>query len=108
VTGREPIWMRALDLPVLVTSICVTTLRKDHATMPAAEPTVALQRFTLTGMTCAGCVNAVTRVLAGVPGAARVTVTLETGRAEVAGSAAPDALLAAVRKAGYGAELVAS
>jgi hypothetical protein len=35
-------------------------------------------------------------------------VTLETGQAEVAGSAAPDALLAAVRKAGYGAEFLAS
>jgi copper chaperone CopZ len=76
--------------------------------MPAAEPTLALQRFALTGMTCTGCVKAVTRVLARVPGAARIQVTLETGQAEVAGSATPDALLAGVRKAGYGAELVAS
>jgi copper chaperone CopZ len=67
-----------------------------------------LQHLAVTGMTCTGCVNAVTRVLARLPGATDVRVTLETGRAEVAGSAAPDALLAAVRKAGYGAELVAS
>ena len=76
-------------------------------------PTLALQaakpqRLAVTGMTCTGCVNAVTRVLARVPGAANVAVTLESGRAEVAGCATPDALLAAVRKAGYGAELVAS
>jgi P-type Cu+ transporter len=88
--------------------MCVRTLPKDRTTMPAAEPAVALQRFALTGMTCAGCVNAVTRVLANVPGAARIQVALDTGLAEVAGSATPDALLAAVRKAGYGAELMAS
>ncbi len=77
--------------------------------MPAtAQPSANTQRLAITGMTCAGCVNAVTRVLARVPGAAHVRVTLETGRAEVAGSATPDALLAAVRKAGYGAESVAS
>ena len=76
--------------------------------MTTAAPQAALQRLAVTGMTCAGCVNAVTRVLARVPGAADIRVTLATGRAEVAGSAAPDALLAAVRKAGYGAELVAS
>lgn len=76
--------------------------------MTAAASPAALQHLAVSGMTCAGCVNAVTRVLARVPGAADVRVTLETGRADVAGSAAPDALLAAVRKAGYGVELVAS
>jgi copper chaperone CopZ len=77
--------------------------------MPTLVPQAAKpQRLAVTGMTCAGCVNAVTRVLARVPGAANVEVTLETGRAEVAGSATSGALLAAVRKAGYGAELLAS
>lgn len=75
--------------------------------MPPATQAAATQRLTIAGMTCAGCVNAVTRVLSRVPGAASVHVALETGRAEVAGSAAPDALLSAVRKAGYGAEFVA-
>ena len=56
-------------------------------------------------MTCDGCVNAVTRVLSRVPGARAVQVDLGAGRAVVEGEAAPDALLAAVRKAGYGAEL---
>ena len=50
------------------------------------------QRLAVTGMTCAGCVNAVTRVLARVPGAAHVQVALETGLAEVAGSAASGCL----------------
>jgi copper chaperone CopZ len=64
------------------------------------------QRLAITGMTCAGCVNAVRRVLVRVPGTADVRVALESGRAEVAGTAVPEALLAAVRKAGYGAEVL--
>jgi copper chaperone len=59
----------------------------------------------VTGMTCQGCVNAVTRVLSRVPGVRRVSVDLASGRAVVEGDAAADAVLAAVRKAGYGATL---
>jgi copper chaperone len=56
-------------------------------------------------MTCQGCVNAMTRVLSRVPGAKDVAVDLAAGRAVVHGDANPDALIAAVRRAGYGAEL---
>lgn len=59
----------------------------------------------VSGMTCQGCVNAVTRVLSKVPGAQGVEVNLEAGRAVVHGDADPQALVAAVRKAGYGADL---
>jgi P-type Cu+ transporter len=77
--------------------------------MTAAVPFAAQQqRITITGMTCAGCVEAVARVLNRVPGVANVQVTLATGDAAITGSANPDALLAAVRKAGYGAEPLAS
>ena len=67
---------------------------------------VTIQRLAVTGMTCAGCVNAVTRVLSRVPGAVDVRVNLVTGHAEVGGTASPDALLAAVRRAGYGVDLL--
>lgn len=73
--------------------------------MPADAHPVS-QRLAVTGMTCDGCVNAVTRVLSRVPGAADVHVTLVPARAEIAGTADPAALVAAVRKAGYGAELL--
>jgi copper chaperone CopZ len=76
-------------------------------TPPTQSPATARQ-LAITGMTCTGCVTSVTRVLSRVPGAADVQVTLETGRAKISGTPAPDALLAAVRKAGYGAELLAS
>lgn len=62
----------------------------------------------VSGMTCQGCVNAVTRVLSKVPGADGVQVDLAAGRAMVQGNADPAALIAAVRKAGYGADLATS
>lgn len=64
-------------------------------------------RVAVSGMTCQGCVNAVTRVLSRVPGVGAVQIDLAAGRALVEGEASPDVLLAAVRKAGYGAELAA-
>ena len=55
------------------------------------------------GMTCDGCVRAVTRVLERQAGVARVGVDLAAGRATVEGDAAPAALVAAVENAGYAA-----
>ena len=60
----------------------------------------------ITGMTCNGCVAAVTRVLSRVPGVASVEVDLASARAAVAGSAEPQELLRAVVAAGYGARLL--
>jgi copper chaperone CopZ len=71
------------------------------------DPHPATQRLAITGMTCTGCVNAVTRLLSRVPGAVQVHVTLDPGWAEVAGPADPAALVAAVRKAGFDAEPLA-
>jgi copper chaperone len=58
------------------------------------------------GMTCMHCVKAVAKVLAQVPGVVGdPKVNLEQGRATVEGSPDPSALVAAVKEAGYGAEL---
>lgn len=59
----------------------------------------------ITGMTCASCVNTVEKALAGVPGVESVSVNLATERARVVlHSPVSEALLiAAVKKAGYGA-----
>lgn len=64
--------------------------------------------LSISGMTCDGCVNTVTRILSRVPGVRSADVNLATGRAVVTGEARPDELLAAVRGAGYGAEFGAS
>ena len=74
--------------------------------MSAPQPAGGARiEIAIAGMTCSGCVNAVTRALARVPGVAEVSVDLDAGRARVAGSASPDTLLAAVGKAGYDAHL---
>jgi copper chaperone CopZ len=56
----------------------------------------------VTGMNCGGCVRTVEKVVGKVPGVEKVTVTLETGHVEVAGSPDPGAVKAAIEKAGYG------
>ncbi len=56
------------------------------------------------GMTCAGCVASVKRVLEGLDGVAQAEVTLEPGRATVRHDAARvgrEQLKAAIEDAGY-------
>ncbi len=54
------------------------------------------------GMTCDHCVTAVREALAEVPGVYEVVdVQLQSGRAIVRGSAAPETLIEAIVRAGY-------
>lgn len=53
------------------------------------------------GMSCGHCKAAVEKALTGVQGVDRFEVNLEAGRATVEGSAAPEALIAAIADAGY-------
>jgi copper chaperone len=56
------------------------------------------------GMTCMHCVAAVRKALAGVDGVDEVVdVSLEPGRARIQGSASAEALITAVKEAGYSA-----
>jgi copper chaperone len=58
------------------------------------------------GMTCMHCVNAVKKALAAVDGVeAVVEVSLSTGSATVQGNPDRQALVAAVKEAGYRASL---
>jgi len=58
------------------------------------------------GMTCMHCVAAVRKALAGVDGVEEVVdVSLDAGSAIVTGSPDTQALLAAVKEAGYSASL---
>jgi copper chaperone len=61
----------------------------------------------ITGMTCAHCVQSVTRALQGVPGVDKAEVDLAGGVAHVRGQADSAALIAAVQDAGYVARRVA-
>jgi len=58
------------------------------------------------GMSCMHCVKAVTEALAAVQGVeGRPQVTLDPGGAQVEGGASAEALIAAVKEAGYQASL---
>ncbi|WNC92897.1 heavy metal translocating P-type ATPase [Paraburkholderia sp. FT54] len=81
---------------------------------PDAAPLVAEVRqstqLAIGGMTCASCAMRVEKALAKVPGVVGASVNLATETATVSldgAAAAPDALIAAVKKAGYEAALIA-
>ncbi len=60
--------------------------------------------LSISGMTCGGCVNSVTRVLKAVPGVQQVDVQLQPGRATVSydpAKANRESLRSAVEDAGY-------
>ncbi|TAN30386.1 MAG: heavy-metal-associated domain-containing protein [Castellaniella sp.] len=59
--------------------------------------------LSVSGMTCGGCANTVTRILSRIPGVAKATVDIKTGQATVRGTATSADLVAAVEAAGYGA-----
>ncbi|MBP1131479.1 Cu+-exporting ATPase [Serratia sp. PL17] len=60
----------------------------------------------LSGMSCASCVSKVQNALQNVPGVAQARVNLAERSALITGSADPQTLVAAVEKAGYGAEMI--
>lgn len=67
----------------------------------ATSPSPAV--YTVTGMTCAHCVGAVSEEVGRIPGVTDVSVELATGRVTVAAAGPVDdaAVAAAVEEAGY-------
>ena len=64
-----------------------------------------MEHYDVTGMSCAACQARVQRVVSNLPGVDACNVNLLTHSMSVEGSASPDAVIAAVEKAGYGAAL---
>ena len=62
-----------------------------------------MKQFSVTGMSCAACVARVEKAVSQVPGVTACTVSLLTNAMGVEGSAADEAIIAAVEKAGYAA-----
>ena len=62
-----------------------------------------MEQFSVTGMTCAACSAHVEKAVKGVDGVTSVTVSLLTNSMTVEGTASPQAIVDAVKKAGYGA-----
>lgn len=61
--------------------------------------------LTVNGMTCGHCETAVKNALKNVPGVQDVRVDLQGGTASVQGEADAQALIAAVKEEGYGAQV---
>ena len=64
-----------------------------------------MQQYIVTGMSCTACSARVERTVQKVPGVTSCVVSLLTNSMGVEGMAGPDAIIAAVEKAGYGAKL---
>ena len=64
-----------------------------------------MEQYDVTGMSCAACSARVEKAVGGVPGVTSCSVSLLTHSMGVEGSAAPEAIIAAVEAAGYGAAL---
>ncbi|MBS0306366.1 MAG: copper-translocating P-type ATPase [Proteobacteria bacterium] len=79
----------------------IQAVRKVGYEVPARAVELAVE-----GMTCASCVARVERALAAVPGVEQAVVNLASERASVRGTAAVEALLAAIGQAGYEARAI--
>lgn len=65
-----------------------------------------MTRLNIKGMTCGHCVASVKIALESIPGVDKVDVTLHPGEATIEGSADKSALIGAVQKEGYQAEVI--
>ena len=64
-----------------------------------------MEQYTVTGMSCAACSARVEKAVSHVPGVTSCSVSLLTHSMGVEGTADPQAVIAAVQAAGYGASL---
>ena len=64
-----------------------------------------MERYDVTGMSCAACSARVEKAVSQVPGVTSCAVSLLTNSMGVEGPAAPQAVISAVRAAGYGASV---
>lgn len=62
-----------------------------------------MEQYNVTGMSCAACSTRVEKAVSKVPGVTACSVSLLTNSMGVEGSASPEAVIAAVEAAGYGA-----
>lgn len=64
-----------------------------------------MEQYNITGMSCAACSARVEKAVSKVPGVSSCAVSLLTNSMGVEGSASPEAVISAVKNAGYGASL---
>ncbi|SOC53685.1 Cu+-exporting ATPase [Chromohalobacter canadensis] len=90
------------DSASAVTSTASSGDRHDAQATPEGAPV----RLSLSGMTCAGCVNTITQALNATSGVRSASVNFGSHTAEVFGDARAQQLIDAVEAVGYGAERI--
>ena len=73
----------------------------DHDNETSLNKPTDMKEYKIEGMMCNHCRGNVEKTLAALPGVESVTVDLASGMARVEGTAAPEAVVAAVEAAGY-------
>ncbi|CAM3636035.1 copper-exporting P-type ATPase CopA [Xenorhabdus thuongxuanensis] len=93
------------SLAAAISSTPVETVSVEHNNKNDASHNDSIQLL-LDGMSCASCVSKVQKALQSVDGVKHARVNLAERSALVTGHASPNALVEAVTKAGYGAEII--
>lgn len=101
----EPLTHSAPSQPEHLAAASSTVPATTSAADPAASDSDSVQLL-LTGMSCASCVSKVQNALESVDGVEVARVNLAERSALVTGHPSNEALIAAVKNAGYGAEII--
>lgn len=101
----EPLTHSAPSQPEHLAAASSTVPATTSAAEPAASDSDSVQLL-LTGMSCASCVSKVQHALESVDGVEVARVNLAERSALVTGHPSNEALIAAVKNAGYGAEII--
>jgi P-type Cu+ transporter len=100
----QPEYLAAASSTIPATTNDIKNTQPDQ---PAAEPADSDSvQLLLTGMSCASCVSKVQNALQSVDGVEVARVNLAERSALVTGHPGNEALIAAVKNAGYGAEII--
>ncbi|QSP95429.1 copper-translocating P-type ATPase [Marinobacter salinisoli] len=77
-----------------------------HQTHPATAGSQDQITLSVSGATCASCVNTIEKALNSVPGVTSAHMNLADNTASARGQADPEALVKAIERAGYGATVI--
>lgn len=97
-------WLQIVSSAVLVTLLAVALVKSFIANHKHQTINDMTKTYTIKGMNCQHCRAAVAKSIEGVEGVEKVDVNLLTGIATVDGSHSPEAVVEAVRAAGFDAQ----
>lgn len=105
--GAHAVGWFATGCSAVLVALLAYTFVKSHNHKQIKSTTMS-QTYKISGMNCQHCRASVEKAIQGVEGVTEATVDLASAQATVNGTAAPQAVIAAVRAAGFDAELTQS